>query len=56
LLWEDLESSNTTNSAFGRDRKPSLQSYEQERKWQHQALPITDAKYDFSPQKINQNQ
>jgi hypothetical protein len=54
LLWKDLENSKTTNSALGRDREPSLQSYEQERTWQHQAPPITDAENDFSPQKINQ--
>jgi hypothetical protein len=56
LLWKDLENSNTTNGALGRDREPSFQSYEQERTWQHQAPPITDAENDFSPQKINQNQ
>jgi hypothetical protein len=54
LLWKDLENNNTTNSALGRDREPSLQSYEQERTWRHQAPPITDAENHFSPQKINQ--
>jgi hypothetical protein len=39
------------NSALSRDREPSLQSYEQERTWQHQALQITDAENDFSPHK-----
>jgi hypothetical protein len=56
LLWKDLENSNAMNSALGRDRQPSLQSYEQERTWFHQAPPITDAENDFSPRKINQNQ
>jgi hypothetical protein len=51
LLWKDLQNNNTTNSALGRDREPSLQSYEQERTWRHQAMPITDAENDFSPQK-----
>jgi hypothetical protein len=56
LLWKDLENSNTTNSALSRDRELSLQSYERESTWRHQAPPITDAENDFSPQKINQNQ
>ena len=56
LLWKELENSNTTNSDLGRDREPSLQSYEQERTRRHQAPPITDAENDFSPRKINQNQ
>jgi hypothetical protein len=56
LLWKDLENNNTTNSALGRDREPSLQSYEQERTWQHQAPPITDAENHFSLRKINQKQ
>jgi hypothetical protein len=56
LLWKDLKNSNATISALGRDRQPSLQSYEQERTWQHQAPLIMDVENDFSPQKINQNQ
>jgi hypothetical protein len=56
LLWKDLENNNTTNSALSRDREPLLQSYEQERTWQHQPPLITDVENDFSPQKINQKQ